>query len=491
MITESVLLAAIGGVAGVLMATWLTPILQTFSPIRVGALGAFLTDFRIDARVLVFALVASAATGVLFGSAPALRATRRDVASSLKRRDQHGGSDQAGRRWLGAFVVAELALSTALLVAGGLVVRSFERLQRVDLGIDPNHALTMRMALAPTKFPDATSRRAFVERTLDRVRALPGVRAAGSTTNLPLDDLSYDAVFSVEGRPPANPADVPITAHRLVSPGYLQALGVRLVKGRLIDEHDRADTLPVVVVTEEFSRQAFQADDPIGRRVRRIGGQGDSPWLAVIGVVADVKEDQFNFRINRPAWYLPYLQADSATPIDLLVRTDRDPSTFTHAVREAIRSVDPTQAIGDVMPLQDQVSRVSVTDRFSALLGGALAGTGLFLAICGLYGVIAYSVSQRTGEFGLRIALGARPVDLMRLVVGQGVLLIIAGIVVGLFGARVMTMMLSATLYEVGPGDPATFTLAAVGLAVVALVACYVPARRAVSIDPIAAMRID
>jgi len=489
-ITESVLLGVVGGAAGVLLATWLTPLLQMLNPIHVGALGTFLTDFHIDTRMLMFALIVSVATGVVFGCVPAMSIVRdTDLATSLRRREPRSGGDLAARRWLSAFVVAEIALSTALFVASGLTVQSFTRLLRVDLGFEPAHVLALRLALSPNTFPDPAARQQFMDRTLDRVRVLPGVRAAGMTTNLPLDDESADAIFAAEGRPRTNPADVPITAHRLVSPGYLQALGTKLVKGRFIDDRDRADTQPVVVVTEEFARQAFPGEDALGRRVRRINGAADTPWLTIVGVVADVKEDQFNFRINRPAWYLPYSQGDSAAALRLLVRTDGDLSTMSRAIREAIRSVEPAQTFGAIVPLQAQVTQVHVTDRFTASLAGALAATGLFLAIGGLYGVIAYSVGQRAGEFGLRIALGARQIDLVRLVMRQGAVLTIVGLTVGLTGARALTTMLSATLYEVAPGEPAIYAATAAVLATVALIACYVPARRATTVDPLTAIR--
>jgi putative ABC transport system permease protein len=279
----------------------------------------------------------------------------------------------------------------------------------------------------------------------------------------------------------------------MVSTGYLESLGVRLRHGRLLDEGDRADGPPVVVVTDEFARQAWPGDaNPIGRRVRRVTpNRSAAPWLMVVGVVADTKEDQVNFRISRPAWYLPYAQVDSQAPVNLLVRTSGDPSALAGAVREAVRSIDPAQPIANVRRLSSQISNVTVRDRFSAVLIAALAVVGILLATCGLYGVVAYSVQQRRGELGLRSALGAAPADLLRLVLSHGAWLVACGLAAGLAVARVLAMTLAATLFEVRPGDPLTFAAAALVLAAVGMVACYVPARKAASVDPTVALRAE
>jgi putative ABC transport system permease protein len=320
---------------------------------------------------------------------------------------------------------------------------------------------------------------------------LHGIEAAGASTNLPLDDVSVDSVFTVEGRAVRRESEVQISAHRLVTPGYLEALGVRLLKGRLLDARDRAESLPAVVVTEEFARQAWPGDDnPIGRRVRRGSPeQTGNPWLTVVGVVADVKEDQFNFRINRPAWYLPYPQEDVARPVNIVLRASGDPSVLAASVREAVSAIDPEQPLTKLRPMTDQVDTVTLRDRFSAVLVASLAAIGLLLAACGLYGVVSYTVSQRRGELGLRLALGAAPADLLSLVLGQGARLIAAGVTLGLLCARALATFFSATLYGVRPGDPAIFAGVAAALTCVGLVACYAPARRAARLDPTAMLR--
>ena len=240
----------------------------------------------------------------------------------------------------------------------------------------------------------------------------------------------------MEGRPPVNPADIPITAHRLVSPDYLKTLGVTLISGRLLDERDRAESLPVVVISEELARQAWPGEDPLGKRIKRgRPEQTDRPWMTVVGLVKDVKEDLFNFRIARPAWYLPYEQLNNNLPVNLVIHTTGDPASMTAAIRDAVRSVDPSQPISNVTTMTDHLAGVLVTERFSAILMGLLSALGLVLAALGLYGVMAYSVSERTGEIGLRMALGARPRDIFKLVIGRGAMLIVVGLSFGLIGA--------------------------------------------------------
>jgi predicted permease len=327
---------------------------------------------------------------------------------------------------------------------------------------------------------------------LERTRNLPGVVAAGMTTNIPLErETAYDAIFDVEGRPLPNPNDVPITAHRVVTPGYLETLGVTLVRGRLIDRNDRADTLPVVVVTEELARQAWPGKDPLGQRVRRIRAGQSFPWMTVVGVIKDVKEDLFNYRINRPVWYVPYAQVENDFPLNLVVRSRIDPTSLTAALRDAIHTGDPDQPISNVMTMNTILSSVLVTERFGAVLMGTLAVSGLMLASIGLYGVMAYAVKQRTGEIGLRIALGAQRKHVLALFIGEGMKLTFLGVIIGLIAAWSATRLLVSLLFEVNATDPATFVLISLLLVSTALLACFFPARRALSVDPMIALRAE
>jgi putative ABC transport system permease protein len=494
LLTESTVLAVVGGGAGLLLAYSIVPLLRRLNPIETVGLVGPLTDIRIDGRVLGFVALVTLLTAIVCALTPVAKASAsNDLMPLMKEGGQRGSAGSGGRRWLAVLVVAELAVAVPLLAGGGLLIQSFERLQRAELGFRPEHLLTMHIVPSPTKYPDFRQRAAFVRQVVARVENIPGVESAGITTNMPLSAfVSYDSVFTVEGHPALNPNDVPITAHRLVSPEYLQTLGVTLVKGRLLDAHDRAEGLPVVVISEELARQGWQGEDPIGKHIKRVRpGQETFPWLTVVGVVKDVKEDRFNFRIDRPAWYLPYEQTENAQPLDLLVKTSGDPTSLATAVRDAVHVVGPDQAVSNVTTMQAHLAGVVVTERFSAVLMGALAALGLTLAIIGLYGVMAYSVSRQTPEMGLRVALGATPREIFKMVVGRGLRLILTGLSLGLAGALLLTRLLSGALYRVNPSDPLTFALVAALLAVVALAACYVPARRATKVDPIVALRYE
>jgi putative ABC transport system permease protein len=496
LLTESLVLAFLGGVLGVLLATWIQPLLGALNPIQATGLAGYLGDFRIDGRVLLFSLAVTLFTGTAFGLVPAMRVGRSPSPMRVLQRGLRGRGGTSGGRPLAVLVIAEVAVAATLLVAGGLVLQSFQRLQRTELGYQPDRLLTMELPLSPYRRSAAPQQVLFMEQILERVRALPGVASAGITLNLPLQrGVTLDAVFEVEGRPRENPSDVPITAHRPVSPGYLETLGVTLVRGRLLDERDRANTVPVAVVSEELVRQSWPGEDPLGKRVRRLRAGERGPWMTVVGVVRDVKEDRFGFRIDRPAWYLPYAQqtftAPVNLPLNLVLRAEGDPLALAGAVREAIRQVDPHQPVASVMPMREYLSDVLVAERFSALLMGALAAFGLLLAALGLYGVMAYTVNQRTGEIGVRMALGARPADVFRQVLGRGATLVAAGLGLGVTAAWMLTRMLASSLYQVSASDPATFAFVALALAGTAAFACWLPARRAMRISPMAALRSE
>lgn len=492
LLTESMLLALLGGAGGLLLAHWIVPLLAALNPVQGVSLASFFNNFKIDGRVLIFALCLTLGTGVIFGLVPALKgAGEREVMPSLKQGDQRSTS-VSGHRWLNALIVAEIAVAMMLLVGGGLIVRSFDRLQHVDLGFRPDHLLTMKMVLPESKYSDHRQRVAFIDQVLERVKNLPGVLSAGTTTNIPLErEIAYDAVFSIEGRPPPNPNDVPITSHRLVSPDYLKTLGVALIKGRLIDETDQAGQPSVVVISEELARQGWPGEDPLGKRIKRVRPGQDFAWMTVIGVVKDVKEDFANYRINRAVWYVPYAQLENNFPVNLVVRTSSDPTGVITMVREAIHAVDPGQPISNVMTMNENLARVLVTERFSAILMGVLAGSGLLLAALGLYGVMAYSVSQRTTEIGVRVALGARRIHVLQLILGQGAKLTLLGVAIGLAAAWGLTRLLVSLLFEVKAADPATLVSISLLLVSIALLACFFPARRALSVDPMVALRAE
>src|SRR5204862_2128796 len=299
------------------------------------------------------------------------------------------------------------------------------------------------------KYSQYRARVAFTDQVLQRMRNLSGVIAAGTTTNIPLErEIAFDAIFNVEGRPPPNPNEVPITSHRVVSPGYLETLGITLLKGRLIDKNDRAESLPVVVVSEEFGRQAWPGKDPLGKRVRRLRAGQIFPWMTVVGVVKDVKEDLFNYRINRPVWYVPYAQVENNFPLNLVVRTRIDPKSLIAALRDVVRTADPDQPVSNVMTMNTVLNNVLVTERFGAVLMGTLAISRLILASIGLYGVMAYAVKQRTAEIGLRIALGAQRKHVLALFMGEGIKLTLLGVIIRLIAAWAATRLLVSLLFR-------------------------------------------
>jgi putative ABC transport system permease protein len=492
LMTECLLLALLGGLTGLLLAYSIVPLLNAMNPIQTSGFGGVLLGIRIDGHVLGFVGCVTLLTALLCALTPLAKIGSADLAPLIKDGGQRGGTGSGGRRWLATLVVAEIAIAVPLLAGGALMIQSFQRLQRAELGFHPEHMLTMHMELSPTKYREYQQRIVFVDRVIERLKNVPGIVSAGTTTNMPLTQfISYDAVFSVEGHPPANPSDVPITAHRLVSPEYLQTLGVTLLEGRLLTEQDRANTQPVVVISEELARQGWAGEDPLGKHIKRINAGQSFPWLTVVGIVRDVKEDRYNFRINRPAWYLPYAQYENTQPLDLVVKVSGDPSSLTAAIVDAVHSVDPDQPVSNVETMQANIAGVVGMDRFGAVLMGALAALGLALAIIGLYGVMAYSVSKQTREIGLRVALGAHPGDILKMVVGRGARLVASGLVLGLLGASLLTRFLSGVLYGTKPSDPVIFGMVSLVLATVALAACLLPARRATKVDPLVALRYE
>ena len=493
LLTESLLLATLGGIAGLLLAKWMLPILAMLNPIQGISFAAFFRSFEIDLRVLAFAFSTTLLTGIIFGLVPALKAAgAHELMPRIKLGDQRSDGGASSRRLFNGLIVAELAIALTLSVSGGLMVQSFHKLQHLNLGFHPDNLLTMKMVLPDSKYSEYPKRIAFVNELLQRVRALPGVVSAGTATNIPLErEIAYDAIFNVEGRPPANPNDVPITSHRIISPDYLQTLGVTLIKGRLIDENDRVESQPVVVVSQEFAHQAWPREDPLGKRVRRIRAGQIFPWMTVVGVVKDVKEDLFNYRINRPVWYVPYAQVENNFPVNLVIRASVEPTSLSAAVRAAIHHVDPDQPVSDVMTMNTTLSGVLVTERFGSILMGSLAISGLLVAVIGLYGVMAYAVRQRTGEIGLRVALGAQRKDVLALIMGNGIKLTLLGLAIGLVAAWGATRVLASLLFEVQATDPATFLSISLLLLSIALVACFLPVRRAFRVDPVIALRAE
>jgi putative ABC transport system permease protein len=487
LLVESLLLAGAGGLLGVLGALWSIQALAKLLPESLSKL----QDLNIDARVFLFTLGMSVLTAVIFGGVPALLASRTKPGATLSdvARDMSGGT--SGRHLRRVLVVSEVALAVVLLVSAGLLLRSFELLRQVDTGFTTENLLTMRMVLPMPKYAKQESRRAFYDEMLRRVGELPGVESAGIITFLPLSFNGMNFSFSVEGRASPSDMNLPFALYRVISPDYLRAMNIPLQRGRFFDAHDTADAQPVIIVDRRLAEQFWPGEDAIGKRLKI--GPVDSPnaWLTVVGVVGDVRQTVLNEQ--KFDFYVPYAQERRSfmAPRDLVVRTKRDAASLAVAVREAVWAVDKDQPVSNVRTM-DQVFAAAISqERFQALLLGLFAALALVLACVGLYGVISYTVVQRTHEIGVRVALGAQPRDVLQLVIRQGMFLTLAGLAVGIGAGMFITRVLSDMLFGVTPTDPLTFTGVPVLLLLVAFLACWIPARRATRIDPLIALRYE
>jgi len=487
LLTESALLALLGGAAGVLVASWGVGALVAALPEdQLNAL-PFLKSLRIDAGILAFAFALSLLTGIVFGLAPALQATRADLYESLKEGGR-AASGGARHRLRGALVVTEIALAVVLLAGAGLMMKSLLRLLRSDVGFDPHNLLTMTVALPASKYGDPNRRAPVYERLMERLESLPGVIGAGAVDILPL--LGGNTTrFNVEGDPIPPPGQEIEANIRVANESYFQTLGVPLVKGRLFDERDKADAPGVVIINKGLADRIFAGRDPIGRRLSYTGI--NSTPDQIIGVVGDVKITGLDQAI-KPVLYYPYRQSASLAA-SLVVRTIADPAALVNAIRNECRALEPDIATFNARTMEEMISDspASFMRRFPALLIGVFAGVALLLASVGLYGVVSYSVNQRTREIGVRMALGARASDILKMVLKQGLALASVGLVIGAAGALALTRLLGAMLYEVSATDPATFALVSAALGVVASLACYIPARRATKVDPMVALRFE
>ena len=487
LLVESLLLAAGGGVLGVLGAFWGVAALAKLLPESLSKL----QNVNVDARVFLFTLGVSVLTAIVFGGVPALLASRTQPGATLSdvARDTAGGT--SGRYVRRVLVVSEVALAVVLLVSAGLLIRSFQLLRNVDTGFTTANALTMRMVLPFPKYEKAEARRAFYDEVLRKVEELPGVESAGMITFLPLSFHGMNFNFSVDGQPAPSDTKLPFALFRVISPDYFRAMGIPLQRGRFFEARDSAESQPAVLVNRRLAEQYWPGEDAIGKRLKV--GPLDSPsaWLTVVGVVGDTRQTGLNE--HKLEFYVPYAQERRSfmAPRDLVVRTKSDPASIASAVRRAVWSVDKDQPVSNVRTL-DQVFAAAISqERFQALLLGLFAMLALLLACVGLYGVISYAVVQRTHEIGVRMALGAQPLDVLRLVIRQGLSLTLAGLVIGIVAGTFVTRVLTDMLFGVTPRDPLTFVGVPALLLVVALLACYIPARRATRIDPLIALRSE
>jgi putative ABC transport system permease protein len=488
LLTESLLLSLLGGTLGLLVAWWGVHFLLASSPLNVPGLA----DAGLDTRVLTFTAVTSILTGVIFGLAPALQASRVDLQDALKEGGRNAAGGSVRNRVRAALVVVEVAMSLVLLVGAGLLGKSFLLLSEVRPGFEPERVLTTEVALAKTKYPRAEQQQAAFAEIVNRVAAIPGVEAAAVIDPLPLGGSNNANTFLIAGRPALRPEDKPISNHRTISPDYFRALSIPVSRGRTFDARDNQNAPPVLIVNETFARRFFPGSEALGQRIIIEGELGDNvvpPPREIIGVVGDVRHDGLDTDAG-PEYYVPYTQ--SAEPaMSLVVRSSADNPGLAGNLREVIKQIDKEQYVADIQPMTKLVAESISRRRFNAMLTGLFAVVALLLASVGIFGVLNYTVAQRTQEIGLRVALGAQTRDVLRLILGQGVRLIMFGVVLGLVASLALTRVLSGMLFGVTPTDPLTFVAITALLMVVALLACYVPARRATKVDPLVALRYE
>ncbi|HJR63777.1 MAG TPA: ABC transporter permease [Gemmatimonadaceae bacterium] len=485
LLTESLLLAAIGGALGAVLSVFAVRLLSLAFPDDV----PFYIDLGVDGFALAFAVALTAVTGLLFGVVPALRSTDVALSDALKDGARGAGEGTARSRVRSALVVGEVALSLVLMISATLLIRSYQSLHETPLGFDQDGILSMRLALPAGKYEDRAKRIDFFDRLFERMRALPGVEAVGSAQGIPFSGWDVMSYMSIEGRPP-RPRGQELDIHfQTVSPDYFKAIGVPLVRGRWLTPADRDSLAPVALINEKFARDEFPGEDPIGRRITG-GVVGVDPWVTIVGVVGDYRHYRLPVEMG-PAVYYPYHGRPSYSQTIVLRTSLDDPHTLLPTVRAALRELDRDVPAFQIQTLEEAVDRSLWRQRLQGQVLGVFAALALLLATVGIYGVISYSVTQRTREVGVRMALGATQRSVLVLVVGYGARLALIGVAIGLAGALALTRVLSTLLYGVKATDPFTFALVPLVLALAAIIASYVPARRASRVDPLVAMRAE
>lgn len=487
LLTESTLLALAGGAAGLLIAYWgLGALVAVLPDSQLNAL-PFLKSLSIDSGILAFSFGLSLLTGIVFGLAPALQSTRLDLNEVLKEggRNTAGG---AGHRLRSALVMTEIALAVVLLVGAGLMMKSLLHLLQTNVGFNPEKVLTMTVSLPAAKYTEVNQQVNFFDQLTERVRTLPGVNGAGTVDRLPLQPGNTTR-FIVDGDPIPPPGQETEANLRVVDESYFQTLGVPILAGRMFDSRDKADAPGVVIIGKTTADKVFAGRDPVGRRIKYASVQ--SPGDLIVGVVADVKIGGLD-DTTRPVLYYPFRQSAS-TATNLVVRTNNDPAALTASVRSEISRLEPDVAVFNINPMEQLISSSPAVflRRFPALIIGIFAGVALLLASIGIYGVVSYSVSQQTHYIGVRMALGAQTSDIMKMVLKQGLVLALLGVGIGVVAALGLMRLLRSLLFQVQTNDLATFAIVTGSLIVVAMVACYVPARRATKVDPLVALRYE
>jgi len=478
MLAENILLSLMGGAVGLVLAIWMLKLTAVLAPQNIYRLNAV----GIDTRVVIFTLFVSFVTSLFFGSLPALQVSRINLVTALKGRS----ASVSGRNANGSvLVITEVALALVLLTGAGLLVNSFIRLQNVPTGVQADQLVAMSINLPRATYRDAQARLMFIDRLMPRLAALPGLKSVAVGSNLPLDVGLQGTEFKVTGEP-VNSTNSPHTHVSIVSPGYFQTLGISILQGRDFSASDTRDAPGVVIINSELARKYFGAQNPIGRRVEM--GFRDGVPLEVIGVTSDVRQTGLQAD-PYPGMFLPYSQYQASVPLVFVIRSTNDSGAVAAAVRQELRQVDSQLPIYDVKTMDQVLYTATARPRFLTFLLAVFAGVAVLLAAVGIYGIMTYTVAQGTREIGIRAALGAQRRDLLRMVLNKGLKLTLIGIVLGVAGAFGLTRLMSSVLFGVSATDPLTFAGVTALLAIVALVASYLPARRATKIDPLLALR--
>lgn len=486
LLTESLLLAGAGGVLGILLAEGGVYFFRLFGPPGIPRL----SETNVDPRVLSFTLGVTLLTGILFGLAPAIGAAREDLAEAINAGGERSGAAHAGRRTRNSLLVSQIALALVLVIAAGLLTRTFYRLLAVDTGFRAARVLTFQLSLPAAKYPDQQHIVSFYQDALRKLQSLPGVDSAGITETIPMDGATENTAIRIPGQTQRDPRAIPAANYTIVSPGYFAAAGTPIVRGRPFLESDTAASGPVTIISDAMARQFWPGQDPLGKQVAPRSRL--YPAATIVGIAADVK--RLSLREDPPAeMYVPYTQKvwPSLLTMSVLLRTRQDPAAMATSARQAIYSIDGDMPIANVRTLERIVADSVVQPRFAMLLLAGFGGLALLLASVGMYGVICYSVAQRAREIGVRMALGAQRRDIFGMVLGQGGRIALLGVAIGLAASFVLTRLMNRFLFGVSPTDLLTFAAVSCLLFLVALLACYIPARRATRVDPMDALRYE
>jgi putative ABC transport system permease protein len=486
LLTESVLLSAIGGALGLLLAWWGTRALLALSPPEL----MDLRDTAVNLPVLAFTVGLTLLTGIVFGLVPALEAARVDLNESLKEGGRNAGQGSRNHRLRNAFVVTQVALALVLLVGAGLLIKSLNRLNSVDPGFDPNQLMTMRVNLPSRKYDSEAKIVTFFQRAVEQLRTVPGVETVGAINYVPFGGPHSGTNIQIEGQPELPPGQRLATGIVVTDANYFEAMRIPLRRGRLFTAQEATEMRHVVVVNEAFARENFPGQDPLGKRVTiNMKDDDENVPTEIIGIVGDNKHKGLDTEIEPMAfWPHPELVTSSMT---LILRTRGEPTSVATAARNVIQGLDPDQPIGEVNTMQGLMATSVARSRFNTILLTVFSVVALVMAAVGIYGVMSYSVQQRTHELGIRLALGAQQRDVLKLIVKQGIALGLIGVASGLLASFGLTRLMTSLLFEVTATDTRTFAAVAAGLFAIVLIACYIPARRATKVNPLVALRYE